>query len=104
MPGRKNPFRNIKLVVRPSSPLLKITVIAVILCSMMALAALSWVRISIQNQTQAMLDQAAELEYENQELNQRIRGIGSVESIQQIALEELGLADPNAVIMNPNSQ
>lgn len=104
MGGRKNPFRNIKLVVRPSSPLLKITVIAVILCSMMALAALSWVRISIQNQTQAMLDQAAQLEYENQELNQRIKGIGSVESIQQIALEELGLADPNAVVMNPNSQ
>ena len=62
MGERKNPFRNIQFVVRPSTPMLKIIVILVILFSMAALLALSWVRSSIQARTADMQAQAAELE------------------------------------------
>jgi len=103
MAERKNPFRNIKLVFRPASPALKIAVIILIVCSMAALIALTWVRASILNRTEDLREEAAGLEYENAELEDKIADIGSVESIMDIAQEELGLVDPNTVIIDPNS-
>ncbi len=102
MGGRTNPFRNIRFVVRPAPALLKIIVIALILFSMAALAALSWVRQNLQTQTEGMRGEVAALEQENADLNRKIEGLGSVESVQEIAREELGLADPNTVIINPS--
>ena len=104
MEERKNPFRNIKFVLRPSTPLLKIAVILVIVLSMVALVALRWVQNSIFAQKEALRDQAAELEYENAELEQKIADLGSAQSIQQIAEEELGMVDPEAVIIEPTGE
>ena len=103
MGERKNPFRNIKLVFRPASPALKIVVIILIVCSMAALIALTWVRTSILNRTEDLREEAAGLEYENAELEDKIADYGSVDSIMDIAQEELGLVDPNTVIIDPNS-
>lgn len=103
MGERKNPFRNIKIVVRPSKALLKIVVILVILFSMAALLALSWVRNSIQERTADLQQQAAELEYENQELERKIGQLDSVQSAKEIAEEELDLVDPDVVIIDPAS-
>lgn len=103
MEERKNPFRNIKVVVRPSTPLLKIVVILVILLSMVALVALGWVQSSIFAQREALREQAAELEHENQVLEDKIADLGSAQSIQEIAEEELGLVNPDAVIIDPTS-
>ncbi len=102
MGERKNPFRNLKFVVRPSSPLLKIVVILVILFSMAALVALTWVRSSIQARTADMQQQAAELEYENEVLEQKVDQLDSVQSAKDIAKEELGLVDPNVVVIDPD--
>ena len=103
MGERKNPFQNVKVVVRPSTPALKIIVILVILLSMVTLVALSWVRSSILAETKKLQDQAAELEYENQVLDDRIDNLDSEQSIQQIAEEELGLVKPDTVIIDPTS-
>ena len=103
MGERKNPFEKVKIVVRPSTPLLKIVVIVVILLSMVALVSMSWVRASIQAQTDALREQAAELEYENEVLDQKIADIDSAQSIQQIAEDELGLVNPDAIIIEPTS-
>lgn len=103
MGERKKPFQNVKVVVRPSTPALKIIVIAVILLSMVALVALSWVRSSIQAQTREMQEQAAELEYENDVLSDKIANLDSEQSIQEIAEEELDLVRPDAVIIDPTS-
>ena len=102
MGERKEPFRNLKFVVRPSSPLLKIVVIMVILFSMASLVALAWVRSSIQAQTADMQQQAAELEHENEVLEQKIDQLDSVQSVKDIAEEELGLVDPNVVVIDPD--
>ena len=103
MGERKKPFQNVKVVVRPSTPALKIIVIVVILLSMVALVALSWVRSSIQAQTREMQEQAAELEYENDVLSDKIANLDSEQSIQEIAEEELDLVRPDAVIIDPTS-
>ena len=103
MEERKNPFRNIKIVVRPSTPLLKIVVILVIVFSMAALVALSGVQKSIHAQAEDLRAEAAELEHENEVLEEKIGQLGSVQSIQDIAEEELGLVNPDTVIIEPTS-
>ena len=103
MAERKNTIRNLKFVLRPSSPLLKIVVILVILFSMAALLALTWVRSSIQARTADMQAQAAELEYQNEELEKKIDQLDSVQSVMDIAREELGLINPDEVVIDPVS-
>lgn len=92
--------RKVKVVVRRSPPLLKIVLILLIVFSMAALIALGWVRGSIQAQTDALRDEAAALEQEKSDLNEKIGDLGSVQSVKDIAEEELGLVDPNTVIID----
>lgn len=104
MAERNSPIRNIKVIVRPGTRKLKISLIILLLVSAAALIALGVVSSRIQNQTQALLDQAAELEQENAELTDRTEQIDSDNVIKEIAQEELGLVDPDTVILDPNSQ
>ena len=104
MSQRQYPFRTIKVVVRPGAKKLKIVLILLILASVVALAALGIIRAQIESQTQAALDRAAELEQENAELINKINALGSHSSIEEIAKEELGLVNPDTVIVDPNSQ
>ena len=103
MEAQKKSLRNIQWVIRPSSLLLKIVVILLIVFSTAALIALSWVRQSIQLQTEALKHEAVVLEMENDELARKISILGSVQSVQEIAQEELGLVSPDTVIIEPNS-
>ena len=103
MADRANPFRNIRFITRPGPRKLKIVFIALILACAAALTALGVVRSHIQQQTQAALDQAAALEQENAELVEKKEELGSSGSIRDIAKEELGLVEPDAVIIEPNS-
>ena len=100
MEERKNP---VKIVVRPSTPLLKIIVIVFILFAMAALVALSWVRSSILARTEDLRAEAADLAYENQALTEKIGELGSVQSAQEIAEGELGYVNPDTVLITPTS-
>lgn len=100
MEERKNP---VKVVVRPSTPLLKIIVIVVILFAMAALLALSWVRSSILARTEDLRAEAAGLEYENEELTEKIGELDGVQSVQDIAEGELGYVNPDTVLITPTS-
>ena len=100
MQERKNP---VKIVLRPSTPLLKIVVIVFILFAMAALMALSWVRSSILSRTEDLRAEAAGLEYENLELTEKIGELGGVQSVQDIAEGELGYINPDTVLITPNS-
>ena len=90
-----------RLVVRSSSIALKIAVAVLIVFSMAALTALAWVRGSIRSQVEDLRQEAAALEQENRELQEKINALGSVQSVQDIAREELGLVDPNTVMIQP---
>ena len=103
MAERANPFRNIRFIVRPGPRKLKILLAALILACAAALVALGMVQHRIQQQTQAVLDQAAALEQENAELEEKKENLGSSSSIKEIAKDELGLVDPDTIILDPNS-
>ena len=102
MGAQRKSRRRIQLVFRPSSTLLKIVVIVLIVFSTAALIALSWVRQSIQMQTEDMRQEAVALEQRNDDLADKISILDSVQSVEQIAQEELGMVKPDTVIINPN--
>ena len=97
----KNPFRNVQVVYHRSKPLTKVVVIAAIALSIAALITLRWAQLDIQAQTQDMRQEAAQLEQENAQLEDKINDLGSVQSVMDIAQEELGLVNPDTVIIVP---
>ena len=102
MEEKKNPPVKRKVVVRPAPPLLKIAACLLILFSMAALLALRWVHNGIQAETQVLTDQAAAVQAENEDLSEKIGDLGSVQSVKDIAQEELDLVDPDTVVIHPN--
>lgn len=102
MAQRQNPFRGVKIVLRPGPRKLKIVLILLVLASLVTLASLGAVLYGIHSQTQAALDQAAELEHENAELEHKTDNADSSSVIREIAQDELGLVDPDTIIIDPN--
>ena len=92
---------NVKVKLRSAPMGLKIALIFLIIFSISALVALRWVHNGIQAQTLLKQEQAAAIEGANAELQEKIANIGSVQSIRQIAGDELGLADPDTVLIHP---
>ena len=80
---------------------LKAVLVVLIVLSMAALVALRWVHTGIRAETQRKTEQAAAMEGENADLQEKIDNIGSVQSIRQIAQDELGLTDPDTVLIHP---
>ncbi len=101
MAEEKDPKRIGKVALRPAPNTLKLVLIALILFSMAALFALRWVHSGIQQETQNLRDEAAAVEQANDALQEKIDDLGSVNSVKDIAQSELGLVDPNAVIIDP---
>lgn len=90
-----------KVKLRSAPVKLKALLIVLIVLSTAALVALRWVHNGIQAETQRKTEQAAAMEGENADLQEKIDSIGSVQSIRQIAQDELGLADPDTVLIHP---
>ena len=91
----------LRLVMRSGSTALKIVMVVLIVFSMAALTALAWVRGSIRSQVEDLRQEAAALEQENRELQEKIDALGSVQSVQDIAQEELGIVNPDTVLIQP---
>lgn len=94
--AKKNSCR-FRLVYRRSPLLLKCVVLATIVFS---IAALTVIRMDIsQWQAQAEYNRvyAAQLEQENDQLEEKLRQKDTVDGIREIARDELGLEDPDAV-------
>jgi len=102
MAEKNNPPVRKKFIVRPAPPLLKIAACLLILFSMAALLALRWVHNGIREETRNLTQEAAAAEAENAELTEKIGDLGSVQSVKDIAREELGLEDPDTVVIHPN--
>ena len=91
----------LRLVMRSGSTALKIVMVVLIVFSMAALTALAWVRGSIRSQVEGLRQEAAAVDQENRELQEKIDALGSVQSVQDIAQEELGLVNPDTVLIQP---
>ena len=99
----RNPFQNIKLVYQRSSLRMKILVLVMLLVSSAALIALRVSMVNYQQQSKLLQAQIVELQLKNQELTEKIAELGSKESIRRIAMEELGLVDPEAQFFVPGN-
>lgn len=95
-------FGKIRLVRKRSSNLIKIVVLCAILLSTVALLVLGNAIRVTRERTESLRVQASRLEQENNRLTGLIDGLGTVAGIQQIAREELGLVDPDSVIIQPD--
>ena len=92
-----------RIVWNRSSTLLKILILSLVVFSMLALAALSWVRLSVQSQIADTRNLAAQTAGQDRQPHVRWAGMESDEAVRAIAPEELGLVDPDAVIIQPGS-
>lgn len=99
----KDKLKLIKLRLRPSPRSTKIMLIVAILFAMMALIALRMAITDLDNRAEDLRKKAAAMEQENKDLQENIGILGSVQSIIQIARDELGLVDPDTVILEPES-
>ena len=99
----KEKLKLIKLRLRPSPRSTKIMLIVAILFAMIALIALRMAITDLNNREEDLRQKAAALEQDNKDLQENIGILGSVQSIIQIARDELGLVDPDTVILDPES-
>lgn len=90
-----------KVTLRPSPLALKVALTLLIIFSMGALTALRWVHLNLRQEISDMRQEAAAIETENEKLQDQIGALGSVNSIEDIAEEELGLVDPHMVLIDP---
>ena len=91
----------IRLVYKRSSNVTKVVVLCAIVLSTVALVVLGNVIQDTRARTEALRAQASRLEQENNRLSALIESLGTVAGIEQIAREELGLVDPDSVIITP---
>lgn len=101
MAQKNGPFSHIRLVIRRSSVLTKIVVLAAVVLSIAALLALRSAILDTRAETEALRSQAITLEQENSELTQDLKDLESVDGVLRIAQEELGLVDPDTIIFKP---
>ena len=96
-------FSKFRLVKKRSGKLTIIAIVTAIVLSMGALTALHLSMSELKNRTEDLRDQAAQLEAENAELLEDIEQVDSIHGIVEIAEEELGLVQPDAVFYQPES-
>ena len=88
----------IRIVPQRSSTLTKTVVLVAVVLSMAALLALGAAINNYRAQAQALKDQAAQLEQENGQLEDKTDKKGTLEGLLEFAQDFLGLVDPNSVI------
>ena len=104
MANEKIPLRNIQITFRKSSPLVKVAVIVAILLFSAAMISLRISQRELEKQTADMQKEAAQLVEENEELEEKIDDVGSVQSIQDIAQEELDMVFPDTVFFDSGKE
>ena len=103
MANQRSPFSRFRLVYKRSKPLTKIVVLCAIVLSMVTLLAIRHQLLNAQAMKDSLNDKASQLEQENGQLEDKIDSLGSVDSVEQIAKDELGLVDPDTVIIQPQN-
>jgi hypothetical protein len=97
---RKKRYR---LVFIRTKPVVKLLILLAVVLSTVALVAL---RANIEegkSRYEAMRQYAITVEGDNQDLDQRIKELGSLESALRIAMEELGLVLPDSLVITPGN-
>ena len=96
-------IKTVRFVPGRSTKLTKIAVCLAITFSMVTLLALHAVTLDTRAKAEALRNQAQQLEQDNDRLENKIENLGSLESVEEIAKEELDLVDPDTVIIEPEN-
>lgn len=88
-----------QLQYRRTPTLHKVVVAAAIVLSSVTLISLRLVQWEAEDSAAELRRQIAALEQRNEELRQDIDELGTTDSIRKIAREELGLVDPDTIII-----
>ena len=97
MANFKKMISKVRFVRRRSGKWTIIAIIIAIVLSMGSLTALHLSMSQLKNRTEDLRDKAAQLEAENEDLQEDIEQVDSIQGIVEIAEKELGLAQPDAV-------
>ena len=97
----QTPIGKVKVVRRRSRLLTKVVVLAAVLLSVATLLTLLLVIHSTRAQTEALKTEAVQLNRENSRLELYIQELGTIKGIIRIAQEELGLIEPDSIILDP---
>lgn len=97
----ESPFSHINIKYRRSSTLVKCVVLAAVVLCTIALLVLRFEILDTREQEASLKNEAAAVEQENDNILKRIRELGTVESIKELAGKLLGLVDPDTVIFIP---
>lgn len=92
-------LRRFQLQYRRTSPLHKVVIAAAIVLSSMTLLSMRLAQWDAEKTLAELQNQAAVLEQENEALRQDIDELGTTDSTRKIAREELGLVDPDTIII-----
>ena len=87
-----------QLQYRRTSTLNKVVIAAAIVLSSLTLLSLRLVQQADEEILANLRQQAAALDQHNDELREDIDGLGTTDSIREIAQQELGLVDPDTII------
>lgn len=90
-----------RLVFQRGSILLKCVVLVTLVLCIAALMTLRSAILDVRAENAVLREQAAALEQSNRQLETYIDELGTVQSVVRIAMEELGLANPNITVLNP---
>ena len=94
-------LKKIKFIPRRSSLLAKAVLLSVVLFATAAMIAMNAALVESRQQADDLRQSAMALEQAQQDLQNRIDMLGTDDSVRQIAQEELGLVDPDTVIIIP---
>ena len=98
----KRKKKKYRIVLRRSHPVIWACILVAVAVSALALLTLHASIDSSNAQYEQLRQQAAVLEEDNQDLDQRIDALGTLESAIQIAMEKLGLVFPDSIFFDPN--
>ena len=93
----------IRIILRRGGLPLKIAVLALVVLSMASLLLVWLYKQDAQREHESLRQQAIYLEQENSRLKQAIEQLGTVRGIAYIAREQLGLVDPDTIIIEPEN-
>ena len=98
----KNPFQGVKAEYTRSHPATKIVVIVLILVCMAALITLRLTTNQLKREIADLRSEAAQLEADIADLNEKLEQKDSVAGVENIAQDELGMVDPDTIVIDPN--
>ena len=98
----KNPLQGVKVEYTRSHPATKLVVMVLILVCMAALITLRLTTVQLKAEIEVLRSEAAQLEADIADLNEKLDQKDSVSGVANIAEEELGLVDPDTIVIDPN--